>query len=327
MSRHAVEEALLVVAGTYHLPQRRGSNFPRAALRSSAPNFCIQICREVGSAGRDRVRPRAARRVRAPERAATSARSARYRPDRLPPSSARPRRSPYRASASAGIRSVARNVSAITHCSCSSIWYISIQPPTRSSSARRRPRQPVLRQHISPICSAMVDSDVCRANASGERKISLIFRRPCGPVFGPRWSPPDSETGPHLARAISTRARAAALRSTMACASMRGERWFCHELAIGHHRPVRPRRVPIDGAGMLEAPVDRNPPRPPRLESQLFGARGVPAHVEQIEILPRENVPVAVPETPAASAAAARSASSDTRRRPGRSGYRQASRE
>jgi hypothetical protein len=52
--------------------------------------------------------------------------------------------------------------------------------------------------------------------------------------------------------------------------------------------------MPIHGAGMLKAPIDRNPARPPGLEPQLFGAHGVAAELEDIEILAGENIPVAV---------------------------------
>src|SRR5690242_20587085 len=45
---------------------------------------------------------------------------------------------------------------------------------------------------------------------------------------------------------------------------------------------------------MLEAPINRNPARPPRLEANLLGPRGVAAVIENIEILPRENVPIAL---------------------------------
>ncbi len=52
--------------------------------------------------------------------------------------------------------------------------------------------------------------------------------------------------------------------------------------------------MPIDRAGMLKAPVDRNPTRPPGFEANFFRARGVAAVVENIEILAGKNVPVAV---------------------------------
>ncbi len=51
--------------------------------------------------------------------------------------------------------------------------------------------------------------------------------------------------------------------------------------------------MPVHGAGMLKAPVDRDPARPPWLETQGFGAHGVAAELEDVEILPGENVPVA----------------------------------
>src|SRR5438445_9446398 len=44
---------------------------------------------------------------------------------------------------------------------------------------------------------------------------------------------------------------------------------------------------------MLKAPIDRNPPRPPGLKPQLLGANGMPAQLEDVEVLPGENVPVA----------------------------------
>src|SRR6266571_2595446 len=52
--------------------------------------------------------------------------------------------------------------------------------------------------------------------------------------------------------------------------------------------------MPIDRAGMLEAPINRNPARPPRFESELFRARGVTSILENVEILPGEDVPVAL---------------------------------
>src|SRR6202043_4032242 len=83
-----------------------------------------------------------------------------------------------------------------------------------------------------------------------------------------------------------------------------------HKLAVGHDASAQSTRViaprtgafcrrrnramPVHRAGMLEAPVDRNPPRPPRLKSQLFGAHGVAPELEDVEILPGENVPVAI---------------------------------
>src|SRR5260370_2676 len=54
--------------------------------------------------------------------------------------------------------------------------------------------------------------------------------------------------------------------------------------------------MPIDRAGVLKAPINRNPPRPPLLEANVLRARGVAADVEDIEVLPRKNVPVAVEE-------------------------------
>jgi hypothetical protein len=42
--------------------------------------------------------------------------------------------------------------------------------------------------------------------------------------------------------------------------------------------------MPVDGAGMLEAPVDRNPARPPWFEAQFFGAQGVAAELEDVEV-------------------------------------------
>ena len=52
--------------------------------------------------------------------------------------------------------------------------------------------------------------------------------------------------------------------------------------------------MPVHRAGMLEAPVDGNPPWPPRLEANRFRPRRVAAVIEIIKILPSENVPVAV---------------------------------
>src|SRR6266404_9736074 len=45
---------------------------------------------------------------------------------------------------------------------------------------------------------------------------------------------------------------------------------------------------------MLKAPIDRNPSRPPGVKPQFFGANRVPAKLEHIEVLPGENVPVAL---------------------------------
>ena len=52
--------------------------------------------------------------------------------------------------------------------------------------------------------------------------------------------------------------------------------------------------MPIDRAGMLEAPVDGDPARPPRFQAKLLRSRGVPANFKEIEILPGKNIPVAV---------------------------------
>src|SRR6266571_166419 len=52
--------------------------------------------------------------------------------------------------------------------------------------------------------------------------------------------------------------------------------------------------MPIDRAGMLEAPINRNPARPPRFEPEPFWARGVASILENVEILPGEDVPVAL---------------------------------
>jgi hypothetical protein len=52
--------------------------------------------------------------------------------------------------------------------------------------------------------------------------------------------------------------------------------------------------MPIDGAVVFKTPVDRDPARPPRFEANVFGTRGVTPNVEDIEILPGENIPVAV---------------------------------
>src|SRR5271165_3022856 len=47
---------------------------------------------------------------------------------------------------------------------------------------------------------------------------------------------------------------------------------------------------------MLEAPVDGDPARPPRLQTKFFRSRGVPANFKDVEVLSGENVPVAVEE-------------------------------
>ena len=58
--------------------------------------------------------------------------------------------------------------------------------------------------------------------------------------------------------------------------------------------PPRNRTMPIDRAGMLEAPVNGNPARPPRFQTKFFRARGVAADFKEVEILSGENVPVAI---------------------------------
>src|ERR1700733_11013581 len=45
---------------------------------------------------------------------------------------------------------------------------------------------------------------------------------------------------------------------------------------------------------MLESPINRNPSRPPWLPVYLLRANNMPRAIEPVEILPRENVPVAV---------------------------------
>ena len=54
--------------------------------------------------------------------------------------------------------------------------------------------------------------------------------------------------------------------------------------------------MPVHRAGMIKAPVDGDPPRPPGLQAKLFGARGVASDLENVEILAGEDVPVAVEE-------------------------------
>src|SRR5205823_8525058 len=51
--------------------------------------------------------------------------------------------------------------------------------------------------------------------------------------------------------------------------------------------------VPIHGARMLEAPVNRNPARPPRLKVNLLRPRGVPPVIENVEVLAGKNAPIA----------------------------------
>src|SRR5258708_1913570 len=52
--------------------------------------------------------------------------------------------------------------------------------------------------------------------------------------------------------------------------------------------------MPINRAGMLEAPINRNPPRPPGLQPNFLGPRGVASDIENVKVLPGENVPVAI---------------------------------
>src|SRR5258708_13755433 len=51
--------------------------------------------------------------------------------------------------------------------------------------------------------------------------------------------------------------------------------------------------MPVNRAGMLKAPVDRNPARPPRLQPQLLRARGVAPDLKDVEVLTRKDVPIA----------------------------------
>src|SRR5271157_1553064 len=50
--------------------------------------------------------------------------------------------------------------------------------------------------------------------------------------------------------------------------------------------------MPIHRAGMLEAPVNRNPTRPPGLHANLFRPGGVPPNLKEVEVLAGEKVPV-----------------------------------
>ena len=52
--------------------------------------------------------------------------------------------------------------------------------------------------------------------------------------------------------------------------------------------------MPVHRAGMLKAPIDRNPARPPGFEAYFFGPRGMPPVIENVEVLACENVPIAV---------------------------------
>src|SRR5579885_2345387 len=51
---------------------------------------------------------------------------------------------------------------------------------------------------------------------------------------------------------------------------------------------------PMYGSRMLESPVNRNPARCPRLNLKLFGPLRMLERIEDVEILPREDVPVAL---------------------------------
>src|SRR5690242_16551493 len=52
--------------------------------------------------------------------------------------------------------------------------------------------------------------------------------------------------------------------------------------------------VPVHGAGMLKAPVNGNPARPPGFEANLFRPRGVASIIEIAEVLAGKNIPIAV---------------------------------
>ena len=52
--------------------------------------------------------------------------------------------------------------------------------------------------------------------------------------------------------------------------------------------------VPVRGGGVLEAPVNADPARPPRFPVDLLGAHDVARVIEFVEILAGENVPIAI---------------------------------
>src|SRR2546422_5093697 len=66
-----------------------------------------------------------------------------------------------------------RQLSAMIHWPLSRSWYISIHPPTRSSSAGDGRGSPAAAR-TSPICSAMVASEVRWAKASGLSQTSWM---------------------------------------------------------------------------------------------------------------------------------------------------------
>ena len=54
--------------------------------------------------------------------------------------------------------------------------------------------------------------------------------------------------------------------------------------------------MPVHRAGMMEAPVHRDPARPPGFQAQLVGTNDVARVVEDVEELPGEDFPIAVEE-------------------------------
>src|SRR5947209_13062942 len=72
----------------------------------------------------------------------------------------------------------------------------------------------------------------------------------------------------------------------------RSDRGIC--FATGHGSRVTSHvcwhgAVPVHSAVVVEAPVDGDPARIPRLQPQLLGPRGVMSNVEDVEVLTGEN--------------------------------------
>src|SRR2546422_8304625 len=69
-----------------------------------------------------------------------------------------------------------------------------------------------------------------------------------------------------------------------------------HEPRVTRHSVCRYGAMPVHRAGMMEAPVHRDPAGPPGFQVQLVGTNDVARVVEDVEELPGEDFPIAVEE-------------------------------
>ena len=163
----------------------------------------------------------------------------------------------------------------------------------------------------------------CHARQTTLARIAIL-------ATAPRRYVVDDWSAPHRAR-ISCYGTFARGRSrwmgNIAASICTGHGMPCPYKTISRGRPTWNCRVPIHGAGMLEAPVHRDPARPPRLASESLRRARRGARNRRCRNIGRRRRSNRRRETPGANATAARAAFSDNARRRRRSDCRRRARE